>query len=64
MDKKDIFEKAKGGVSPDEIMRMLSSADRAAVEKLLNDKAATQKLLQSEEAKALYLALFGGDING
>lgn len=64
MDKKDIFEKAKSGVSPEEIMGMLSNSDRAAVEKLLNDKAATQKLLQSEEAKALYRALFGGDING
>ncbi len=64
MDKKDIINAAKSGSSADDILKKLSESDRAAVENILKDKAATERLLSSPEAKALYNALFGGNKNG
>lgn len=64
MDKNDILRAAKNGSSAEELLNSLSGTERAAVEKLLSDKNATERLLSSPEAKALYNALFGGNKNG
>ncbi len=64
MDKNDIIRAAKNGSSAEDILNSLSGSDRAAVQRLLNDKKATERLLSSPEAKALYNALFGGNKNG
>ncbi len=64
MDKNEILKAVKQGKGAEDILNSLSGADRAAVEKLLADKSATERLLSSPEAKALYNALFGGNKNG
>lgn len=64
MDKNDIIKAVKNGSSAEDILNNLSASDRAAVEKMLEDKNATERLLNSPAAKALYNALFGGDKNG
>lgn len=64
MDKNDILRAAKSGKSGDEILKGLSSSERATVERILNDKAATERLLASDEAKTLFRLLFGDNKNG
>ncbi len=64
MDKNDILRAAQKGSSAEDILNSLSGSERAAVEKLLSDKKATERLLSSPEAQALYNALFGGKKNG
>ena len=64
MDKNDILKAAASGKNAEEIMSGLSESDRMAVERLLSDKAATERLLNSPQAKMLYEKLFGGKNNG
>ncbi len=64
MDKNEILRAAQSGKNAQDILKSLGADDRAAVEKLLSDKQATERLLSSPEAQALYKALFGGKKNG
>ncbi len=64
MDKNDILRAAKSGKSAEDILKGLNDTDRAAVQRILNDRSATERLLASDEAKALFRILFGDGKNG
>ena len=55
----EAIKKAKQTGNADELIKNLSSEDKAKLNTLLNDKAALEKLLKSPQAAAI-MNLFGG----
>lgn len=61
MNKNEIFNAIKNGENTDAVLNKLSESERNTLNSILKDKSATEKLLNSPQARALYNALFGGN---